>query len=396
MKKNGFAKIFVAVLLAALLSLLIFAVTGCPNVVNPVNKAATYKVVYYGNGNTGGSVPADSKLYKQGDIVTVLGNTGSLVKKGYTFIGWNIRPDGSSNDYTTDSTFTIGIATVSLYANWIAPKRQMSSVPKGTYTQKDTSGNSFTHIISSFSIAKYDVTYELWHAVYIWATAHSYTFANAGTEGHNGTAGAAPTAAKNEPVTTINWRDAMVWCNAYSEMAGFVLVYKNGSGEVIKDSTDTNGTECDNAVPDWSSNGYRLPTEGEWQYAASYQDGSNWTPYNYASGATADYTNATATGFVAWYTVNSGSTVHDVGTKKANQLGIYDMSGNVFDWCWDWNGAWPTTTQTDYRGPVSGAARVSRGGNSGTSAGFLQVGFRYSIGSSSAGTGIGFRPVRSL
>ncbi len=115
----------------------------------------------------------------------------------------------------------------------------------------------------------------------------------------------------------------------------------------FKDLLKIKTIECDGAVCNWSANGYRLPSEGEWQYAASNKGA---TSYNYASGATANYNNATETGKVAWYNANSGSTTHDVGTKAANALGLYDMSGNVLEWCWDWYGSYPGTS-TDYRGP---------------------------------------------
>jgi len=249
------------------------------------------------------------------------------------------------------------------------------SVPGGTYTQTDTNGNSFQHTISAFKMGKYQVTYDLWYTVKAWALSNGYTFANAGMEGYDGVrvSGAAPTAAKNNPVTTISWHDAIVWCNAYSEKNSLTPCYTYSSA-IIRDST--NETACDNAVCTWSNNGYRLPTEGEYQYAASYKDGTNWTPYNYASGATAGYTDATATGLVAWYRENSDNVTHDVGGKTANALGIYDMSGNVWEWCWDWYGAYPGTS-TNYKGSASGSYRVIRGGNFFFDADSLQVGSRY-------------------
>jgi formylglycine-generating enzyme required for sulfatase activity len=254
------------------------------------------------------------------------------------------------------------------------------SVPGGTYTQTDDSGTGgFSHTISVFKMGKYQVTYNLWNAVYQWALANGYSFADAG-------AGSGYT-----PVTTVSWRDVIVWCNAYSQEAGLTPCYTYASA-VIKDST--NATACDNAVCTWTNNGYRLPSEGEYQYAASYINGSSWTPYNYASGATADYNDATATGLVGWYGANSGSVTHAVGGKTANALGIYDMSGNVWEWCWDWYGTYPGTS-TDYRGSGSGSNRVIRGGSCGYIASDLQVGDRSYDGPFNAFGSIGFRFART-
>jgi len=158
-------------------------------------------------------------------------------------------------------------------------------------------------------------------------------------------------------------------------MTGLTPVYTYSS-QVIRDSRDTNSTACTSAVCNWSANGYRLPSEGEWQYAASNKGA---TPYNYASGATADINNATETGKVAWYTDNSGGITKPVGTKQANQLGIYDMSGNVYERCWDWYGDYPTNAQTNYRGPagpVSDHYRVIRSGCYDRVAAELPVGYR--------------------
>jgi hypothetical protein len=225
-------------------------------------------------------------------------------------------------------------------------------------------------------MGQYEVAYYLWYMVYQWAVANGYTFANAGREGNDGTVGAAPITAKYEPVTTISWRDIIVWCNAYSEYSGLTYVYYSDSGyaTAIKSTSDS---MIDSPYVNWSANGYRLPTEGEWQYAASYIDGKNWTPYNYASGDTAAYDTSSTIGNYCWYYSNSGSVTHYVGGKTANALGIYDMSGNVFEWCWDWYGSYPTTEQTDYRGAASGSDRVLRGGFYGFVAVLLQVGYRY-------------------
>jgi formylglycine-generating enzyme len=310
--------------------------------------------------------------------------------------------------FTITSTFTV-TGTPNATQTEIALQTAIVSfvfVPGGTFTQYDTVGNSFSHIITSYYIGEHEVTYELWYTVYQWAVVNGYAFANQGTEGCCGATGLAPTAAKYQPVTYINWRDMIVWCNAYSQKEGLVPVYCSDAlmTTAIKDSTDgafgstidATAGSYDNPYANWSSTGFRLPTEGEWQYAASYIDGSSWTSYNYASGATAAYFDATATGLVAWYLSNSGNVTHIVGTKNPNALGIYDMSGNVWEWCWDWYGAYPGAS-TDYRGPISGTDRVIRGGsfNHGAGAASTRVGNRGATYTYDKSYSYGFRLVRT-
>ncbi len=349
---------------------------------------AVFEVVYTLTVNTmGGNVvisPESSAglpngIYFTGTLVTL---TADEIEDFNEFSGW-------SGDITsTDNEVTITMdknKTATASFNVIPEKLNMVSVTGGTYNQQ-----GFSHTISDFSIGKYEVTYELWYAVHEWAVGHGYHFANAGIEGIDGAAGASPTSSKYHPVTTINWRDCIVWCNAYSEMMGLTPVYKSG-GAVLKDSLDGNSQNCDNATCDWSANGYRLPTEGEWQFAAS--NGGN-TPSNYASGATANYNNASACKKVAWYSANSGSDTHPVGCKTANGLGLHDMSGNVYEWCWDGYGSYPSGPKTDYHGAASGSVRVDRGGCWQHYAGHLQVGSRFGSSPNYVCNDIGFRLVR--
>jgi formylglycine-generating enzyme required for sulfatase activity len=192
----------------------------------------------------------------------------------------------------------------------------------------------------------------------------------------------------NYPVYYVNWYDALVFCNMLSIAEGLTPAYR------INNSTDPSawGTVPTSSDATWNavtvengSTGYRLPTEAQWEYAAK---GGNGLPGNYT------YAGSNTVGDVAWYTDNSVNAIHAVGTKTANGLGIYDMSGNVREWCWDWYGDYARGRQTDPTGATSGANRVHRGGSAGSSKWLLRSAFRTSFDPDWPLNGIGFRLVR--
>ena len=245
------------------------------------------------------------------------------------------------------------------------PPEGMVVVPGGTFTMGSDLGYEADPdhqvTLSTFCLSKYETTYGLWYEVKSWASTNGYSFANAGVEGSDGVTGAVPTTASNEPVTTVNWCDAIVWCNARSEKEELTPVYTDGYGPV-RDSSDA--TACNNARFNTTANGYRLPTEAEWEYAARYQDGTTWTPGHYASGATNSIYYVAACEAVAWFEWNSYAQTHPVGEKAPNQLMAYDMSGNVSEFCWDWwYEAYSGDAATNPIGPASGSTRVYRGGS---------------------------------
>jgi formylglycine-generating enzyme required for sulfatase activity len=140
----------------------------------------------------------------------------------------------------------------------------------------------------------------------------------------------------NRPVETVSWYDAVKFCNKLSQMEGLDQCY------TIKGS--------DVSWSNKSCNGWRLPTEAEWEYAA--RGGQS---YKYAGSNSVDE--------VAWYYGNSRDGTHPVGQKKPNGFGLYDMSGNVYEWVWDWYGDYSSQSGTDLVGPSGGQYRVYRGGS---------------------------------
>ena len=130
---------------------------------------------------------------------------------------------------------------------------------------------------------------------------------------------------------------------------------------------------------------YRLPTEAEWEYAA--RGGNRSQGFKYSGSNTV--------GNVAWYSANSGSSIKPVGTKSPNELGIYDMSGNVWEWCSDWYGTYSSNAETNPRGPSTGSYRVLRGGCWLNLAWHVRVSNRYNHSPGDRSSNIGFRLVSS-
>jgi len=172
----------------------------------------------------------------------------------------------------------------------------------------------------------------------------------------------------SRPVEMVNWHDAVAFCNRLSELEGIQAAYQI-SGESV--------------TWDPASDGYRLPTEAEWEFAAR-------------GGVRHVYSGSSRVELVAWYMSNSDRMTHVVGGKGANGYGLYDMSGNVWEWVWDKYGPYAADKEVDPIGPESGADRVQRGGSYANGAQSARVSNRGTGEPSTRGRSLGFRIARSL
>ena len=258
----------------------------------------------------------------------------------------------------------------------------MALIPAGEFQMGDALGGDgrdisdapvHTVYVSAFYMDKYPVTKALWDDVYQWATNHGYSFYS--DSGY----GKAPT----HPVHTVSWYDCVKWCNARSEKEGRVPAYYTDAGQTAVYRSEL--VDVSNSGVKWTV-GYRLPTEAEWEKAARgglsgrrfpWGDTITHSQANYRSTIFYSYDVSPTRGYhPAYKDVVELPYTSPVGSFAANGYGLYDMAGNVWNWCWDWYGSYRSGLQSDPAGPSSGFGRTIRGGGMNGQADDCRTAFR--------------------
>lgn len=266
----------------------------------------------------------------------------SLTMLGLTVLG------GINTFAKQESTTELKLSTDTLMVN----------VPAGSVHSKSLGEIS----AKSFLLAKFEVTHTQWQRVQAWvnnSTKSKYDPFTA-LASHDDTA--------NLPVAGISWYEAVRWCNAFSEMEGLTPVYLCSDGVTV-----WRKGEPRHLRRNMTADGYRLPTEAEWELA--YRAGSH-SKYFWGD----DETIETVSRY-GWYIKNADKKPYPVGTVEPNPLGLYDMAGNVSEWCWD---------------VIAGTYRIWRGGSYATYPDELAASCRHSHGLATVGMpDVGFRIARN-
>lgn len=252
----------------------------------------------------------------------------------------------------------------------------LKRVPAGIAPSECTDVPGGTVVKSPFMLAETEVTNALWDRVVQLSASRGYVLDRPGL----------PATGSQYPAERVNWRNAIVWCNALSEVLSLDPVYYADQAftEPLR-TVSALAAIGDEPFVRADSRGFRLPTSAEWELAARYIDGVLWTPGGNPSGSPSVYfSGSVAAGYAVFLT--EGPT--HVKSKASNRLGLYDMSGSVWEWCFD-------RFATSLDDPLAHEKRVVRGGSWSTNAYRLQIGGRFGTLPGNVERAQGFRIARS-